>query len=632
MAELDTNDDGIERLIYVVPPTDGGITDADSDKSDDEHEGNLNHIGRKLLQSSCEVQQACSSEGQYAFDHEKAGPSTGRPNVNSHSSSIDVHKRQRKQLNYENCFQSSEEDTETPVTQKRKTAYKKSTQTFNTTKEKKKTKKQLAGEKKKAQIDQWTELEPTFSLNSFCDPTPCSDEAMECQTPLDFFSLFLCDDLLDLICEQSNLYASQKNVLLNLTRDELLVFFGGLLMSGYAKYPNKRMFWSREEDVPRLLSESIRCNRFEQILRFLHLNDNSKIDPSDRLYKLRPFIEALNTSFSVHGGIDEHLSIDESMIPYYGKHYAKQYIKGKPIRFGFKNWAICSSSGYLINFSIYTGKDSSRESTFGLGGDVVVKLIEQAGIPSNCGHKLFIDNFFTSVPLMRYLGENGFCATGTVRSDRIEQCPLKPAKSLQEEGRGSYDFRSAKDIMLVRWNDNSVVTIATNYEHLSLGTASRWSREKKAKVQVQQPTVFATYNKAMGGVDLLDQNIAAYRTRMRQRKWWWPIFVYLFDAAVTNAWILNRKVLPIDEAVGQLLKFRRNLALVILKKHGKPSIQGKTYPTPLAELRGDTIDHWPLENDTQRRCAQCPGKAKFICSKCKVGLHPKCFMDYHKNK
>ncbi|GFT71324.1 hypothetical protein TNCV_4349751 [Trichonephila clavipes] len=32
------------------------------------------------------------------------------------------------------------------------------------------------------------------------------------------------------------------------------------------------------------------------------------------------------------GIFDKHLSIDEMMIRYYGHHYFKQYVKGKPIR------------------------------------------------------------------------------------------------------------------------------------------------------------------------------------------------------------------------------------------------------------------------------------------------------------
>ena len=88
--------------------------------------------------------------------------------------------------------------------------------------------------------------------------------------------------------------------------------------------------------------------------------------------------------------MDEHLFIDESMIPYYGKHYAKQYMKGKPIRFGFKNWALCSSNGYMISFEIYTGKSNTVEKVIGLGGDVVMSLLHQSKVPSYHGHKFFL--------------------------------------------------------------------------------------------------------------------------------------------------------------------------------------------------------------------------------------------------
>lgn len=58
---------------------------------------------------------------------------------------------------------------------------------------------------------------------------------------------------------------------------------------------------------------------------------------------------------------------------------------------------------------------------------------------------------------------------------------------MQEEGRGSYDFRIADNVMLVRWADNSVVTAATDFENLTIGTANRWSREKKPKSKYHNP-------------------------------------------------------------------------------------------------------------------------------------------------
>ena len=77
----------------------------------------------------------------------------------------------------------------------------------------------------------------------------------------------------------------------------MYVVFGAVLLSGHAKYPNKRLFWTPDSDVPKILAESRRLNRFGQILRNLHLNDNSKLEKEDRLYKLRPLIEELNKNF-----------------------------------------------------------------------------------------------------------------------------------------------------------------------------------------------------------------------------------------------------------------------------------------------------------------------------------------------
>lgn len=175
--------------------------------------------------------------------------------------------------------------------------------------------------------------------------------------------------------------------------DELHVVLAAFLLSGYGKYLNRRLYWSSEEDVPKILQNSMRRNRFETILKYLHFNDNSKLQQEDRLYKLRPLVDILNKNFRKHGGFDEHLSIDESMVPYYGKHYAKQFIRGKPIRFGYKNWVICSSSGYMYGFQIYTGKTSDKNKLFGLGGDVVLSLLDQVQLPSNAGYKIYMDNY-----------------------------------------------------------------------------------------------------------------------------------------------------------------------------------------------------------------------------------------------
>ena len=44
-----------------------------------------------------------------------------------------------------------------------------------------------------------------------------------------------------------------------------------------------------------------------------------------------------------------NLSIDESMIPYYGQNPTKEFIRGKPIRWGYKAWVPAEPLGYAYH-------------------------------------------------------------------------------------------------------------------------------------------------------------------------------------------------------------------------------------------------------------------------------------------
>ena len=63
---------------------------------------------------------------------------------------------------------------------------------------------------------------------------------------------------------------------------------------------------------------------------------------------------------------------------------------------------------------------------------------------------------------------------------------------------------------MCKWNDNAIVTIASNHEtHLPLQQATgRVKNTPKAKEQ--QPYLVHRYNEGMGGVDLMDRHLAKY--------------------------------------------------------------------------------------------------------------------------
>nr|CAD7416104.1 unnamed protein product [Timema cristinae] len=113
------------------------------------------------------------------------------------------------------------------------------------------------------------------------------------------------------------------------------------------------------------VSKAMSRNTFEDILKYLHVCDNLTLDENDKLDKVRPLWLLLNKS--CHGA---------------------KHIDGKPIRFGYKVWCLCSHLGYLVQ-----GEPSQEE-----------------------------------------LKSKGHYCTGTICSNRIEKASPEEASTLKKKG------------------------------------------------------------------------------------------------------------------------------------------------------------------------------------------------------
>ena len=151
------------------------------------------------------------------------------------------------------------------------------------------------------------------------------------------------------------------------------------------------------------------------------------------------------------------VNVDESMVEYFGKsgNALKQRIPTKPIRSGYKVWALNLDDGHLFNCEIYQGKGSQSEyqATFCHGPVVVLGLVDnlQTG-----NFKVFIDNFFTSTKLLFHLGQKGIGYTGTFSKNMTEHCPFPSDSDMKKAGRGIFKSYVHRDLnlQLTRWQDN----------------------------------------------------------------------------------------------------------------------------------------------------------------------------------
>nr|XP_047124329.1 piggyBac transposable element-derived protein 3-like [Hydra vulgaris] len=211
---------------------------------------------------------------------------------------------------------------------------------------------------------------------------PVKDHFADCQNPIDYFFSYFDNEIKQNIIHQTNLYITQNMKATNYCICE------------------------SDLTVP-CASSALPRNRFAQILSNIHVNDNAAEpnDNKDKLYKLRPLINQLNSNFVKLYNVSQCISIDESMILFKGRSSLKQYNPMKPIKKGVKLWAIADMDGYMYHCEVYQGKnkihsDDLMPKHFGLGASVVYQLTKTLHAKH---HQVYFDNIFTTVLLMEYL-------------------------------------------------------------------------------------------------------------------------------------------------------------------------------------------------------------------------------------
>ena len=178
------------------------------------------------------------------------------------------------------------------------------------------------------------------------------------------------EELLELIVEQSNLYAHQNGRNFTVTKEELKAFLGINFVMAINKLPTIAEYWRVDNLIGNdgIQNTMIR-NHFCEILQDLHFADNRL----SQAFKI--MIDHLNSKVSDVLSNDSEQSIDEHMVKFKGRSRMKQYIKSKPIKCGFKFWFHCSSkSGYLNQMNIYFRRKQTPEFNLGLGEEVVLQM------------------------------------------------------------------------------------------------------------------------------------------------------------------------------------------------------------------------------------------------------------------
>lgn len=501
------------------------------------------------------------------------------------------------------------------------------------------------------------------------------------QTELEYLQLFLTDNLIMEITNETNRYAIEKIQKITPLRKrsiwwswqpvtllEMKAFIGLLINMGLNPKPEIEDYFSNDDvDYQPFFKSILSKQRFLQIFWSLHVGP-PPTGPAggvlSRSGKVRRVVQYLDQKFRQYYVPTQNVSVDESTVGFKGKILFKVYNKDKPIRWGIKVFVASeSSTGYICALEPYFGKqttDTMDRQDLGVTSRIVLHLVQKLKdeYGSIEGMHIFTDRFYTNVDLAEALYDMKVHITGTIMRNR-KRLPLqlRPIRKNQRTGRVNRQavkplklkrgqiktYRKNDKYTLLVWRDTNEVTMLSSYHDNSVETVRR-IKKKGVIEDVVKPSVVCRYNEAMGGVDTADHYISTYAFLRKSLKWWRKVFFWLMETAIVNSFILFNSQQPQNKKVRQRT-FRKQLVKQLVGNLRNINKRARSLVMTQEEhrLNGKLHLMFPLDERKTKDCIVCSDRSaggarkrsKFICQTCEnqpglcAGL---CFQKYHTMK
>ncbi|XP_014874601.1 piggyBac transposable element-derived protein 4-like [Poecilia latipinna] len=468
-----------------------------------------------------------------------------------------------------------------------------------------------------------------------------------CPSPAELFKLYFNQAAIKTLCVNTNknaakrLSAGRTRNWTNVTEREMYQYIGLALYMRLLKRPKVRDFW-RTATIFQLSHPSrvMSRDRFLSVTANVHMsdpeddavNDRKKGSPEyDCLHRLRPLYDSLRVACKAVYHPQQNLCVGERMVATKAKLGLKQHIKGKPATWGIKLFVLCDSTGYTVDFQVYTG-GSSQASGSGLSFDAVMSLSNKAFLGS--GYHIYCDSFYTSPALFSRLHELGFGACGTFRNTRVGAPKTKVNALTKRSPRGSIRWIREGPLLFIKWMDAREVSVCSTLHTAFSGDAvRRVSRAggKHGVLEVPVPAAVKDYNRFTGAVGRSDQLIGS-ASWQRGRKWYVVVLQHLIDVAVTNSYLLHRELCgQRGQQALTLQAFQEQLTAQLCGEGSPSALSSSNLHLPVAIVEGASGQNKATKG--RRRCRLCSKSTPFMCAACSLPLcvivDRNCHKDFH---
>ncbi|XP_026560956.1 piggyBac transposable element-derived protein 5 [Pseudonaja textilis] len=398
----------------------------------------------------------------------------------------------------------------------------------------------------------WSQSLRNTPTPSFKDSSGPTRKMPPTSSAMDFFQLFVPDNVLKNMVIQTNLYAKKyqerfgsDEAWMDVTLIEIKAFLAYMISTSTHHCESVLSIWSSGFYSNKSIALIMTQARFEKILKYFHIVAFRSSQTTHGLYKIQPFLDSLQHSFDTAFKPSQTQVLHEPLIdedPVFIATCTERELRKRKKR-KFSLWVRqCSSTGFICQIYAHLKESSGTEGLDALKNkaqlhSIVAKSLCQNVTGKNC--IIFTGPSITSLNLFEEFEKQDIYCCGLL-STRKSDCTGLPSSMLNNpetpQSRGHYRIKMKGNMSLICWYNKGYFRFLTNaYSPTQQGVII-----KRKSGEIPCPLAVEAFAAHLSYICKYDDKYSKYFISHKPNKTWQQVFWFSISIAINNAYILYK--------------------------------------------------------------------------------------------